>query len=244
MNTSLGFKSLVAVTGFGVLLTACDGPFVAKTVSEAFTRFPGSHSIVVNANADVDVPLSANDSLVVIGNANTFIVNGASVPGQVGAFVNPFNPAPGSASTSSAAPQAVCVGAETANAKVKGTQTSFVLHMNQTARDAFKTAFDAVCQANGAGGCTNSATTAAAVYTVVGKNVPIPAGTIALRSRRSDTAKGDPSAPFQTVNRVQFDTVPSSASSVTVEDGAEVYLMNLNDAAQVASPQCLPATNP
>jgi hypothetical protein len=241
MKKPLAVQSLVAIAGLGVLFMACDGPFVAKTVAEAFTRYPGSHSVVINANADVDVPLSANDSLVVIGNANTFTVNGSSVPGQVGAFVNPFNPA---STASSAAPQAVCVGAETANAKVKGTQTSFVLHVNQTARDAFKTAFDAVCQANGTGGCTNSATTAAVVYTVVGKNVPIPAGTIALRSRRSDIAKGDPSAPFQTVNRVQFDTVPSSASSVTVEDGAEVYLMNLNDAAQIAAPQCLPAGNP
>jgi hypothetical protein len=227
-------SSFVVLGGLGAALVACGGPFVAKTVAEAFAQFPGNHSIVVNANADVDVPLTANETVVVIGNSGKFTVNGSSVPDQVGAFWNPFNPAP-----TSAAPQAVCVGAANANAKVRASETSFVLHMDDASRQAFKTAFDGLCQSDGAGKCTNSSTPAKTeVFTKPGSSVALAAGQIALRARRSDTAKGDPTAPFQSVNRVRFEAITTTGA--TVEDGTEIYRMDLNAASQIASPQCLP----
>jgi hypothetical protein len=113
--------------------------------------------------------------------------------------------------------------------------------MDAASREAFKASFDSVCQSDGAGGCTNSSTPAKAeVFTKAGGTVVVGAGQIALRARRSDTAKGDTGAPFQNVNRVRFDTI--TPSTVTVEDGAEIYRMDLNSAAQIASPLCLPPT--
>jgi hypothetical protein len=231
-------KPLVVLGGLGAVLVACGGPFVAKTVAEAFAQFPGNHSIVVNANADVDVPLGGNEVVVVIGNANTFTVNGASVPDQVAGFINPAVTT--GASASSLAPQAVCVTPTNPVARVRGTQTSFVLHMDDASRQAFKTAFDSLCQADGTGKCTNSAPAKTEVFTKPGSSVALVAGQIALRARRSDTAKGDPSAPFQSVNRVRFEPITTSGASV--EDGTEIYRMDLNAASQIASPQCLPST--
>ncbi len=243
---------LVALGGFAALMVACGATLVAKTVSEAFTQYPGDHTIVTNATPTAtpaittDVPLSANDSLAVISNPGTFTVNGSSVSAQVAAYINPFSTAAippvvtQGGKLQGVKPQAVCVGAASATAKIASTQVGFVLHMTQTARDAFKTALSGVCTVNSSQtGCNESAGTRAVLYTQAGTSVPVSSGLIALRANHLNSVNSTSSAGFQSVYQVKF--TPVTSGTATVNSGDEIYLMDLNSAYQIANPQCLPA---